>query len=79
MTGTKIFVEILCNVGDTVWLLDGDEKFEFKSKIDEIRISSENRISYHCENAYDWFETSDFGKIVFLSKEAAEQMLGGKV
>ena len=41
-------VELLCNVGDTVWLLDG--KFAFKSKVDEIRILSESRILYHCEN-----------------------------
>lgn len=68
-------VELLCNVGDTVWLLDG--KFAFKSKVDEIRILSGNRISYHCKNAYDWFETSDFGKTVFLSAEDAEQMIGG--
>lgn len=28
------FVELLCKVGDTVWLFDDGEKF--KSKIDEI-------------------------------------------
>lgn len=70
-------IEPLCNVGDTVWMLDDGEKFTFKSKVDEIRILSGNRISYHFENAYDWFETSDFGKIVFLSEEAAEQIIGG--
>ena len=68
-------VELLCNVGDTVWLLDG--KFAFKSKVDEIRILSESSILYHCENAYDWFEKSDFGKTVFISAEDAEQMIGG--
>ena len=70
-------VELLCDVGDTVWLLDDSRKFTFKSKVDEIRILSRNRISYHFENAYDWFETSDFGKTVFLSEEEAEQIIGG--
>lgn len=68
-------VELLCNVGDTVWLLDG--KFAFKSKVDEIRILSESRILYYCENAYDWFEKSDFGKTISLRPEDAELMIGG--
>lgn len=68
-------VELLCNVGDTVWLLDG--KFAFKSKVDEIRILSESRILYLCENAYDWFEKSDFGKTISLRPEDAELMIGG--
>ena len=75
--GTRFFVEILCEVGDTVWLLGVSKKFTFKSKVDEIRILSGSRILYHCENAYDWFEKSDFGKIIFLKPEDAEQMIGG--
>ena len=73
--GRNHIVELLCNVGDTVWLLDG--KFAFKSKVDEIRILSESRILYHCENAYDWFEKSDFGKTISLRPEDAELMIGG--
>jgi hypothetical protein len=78
-------VELPCKVGDTVYVLD--EYRIAKSTINTIEVGGENKLYYEAlcyasnadepEELIDAFdlEDEDFGKTVFLAKEAAEQAL----
>ena len=67
-------IELPCAVGDTVWTIDPDITFIDDFKVTDIDITKE-RIAF-CNHYLGYFcYANDFGKIVFLTKEEAEEKL----
>lgn len=77
------FVELPCKVGDTVFIIvriSGKEKI-IQDSVESLEISffADNTpiIQFDGVKTCDW-DSSDFGKRVFLTKEQAEQALKEK-
>lgn len=70
------FVELPCNVGDTVYVLHKQIVCDIVDGID-IEKFPDSSILYqiYCEKSRATYEFKDFGKIIFLTQEAAEQAL----
>jgi hypothetical protein len=83
------FIELPCNVGDTVYIVTGRTKKIGQKKIlkhiivecgvDNFRIGDLGYPSAAlCDKDNNWWygiEPSDFGNLVFLTREEAEQVL----
>lgn len=76
------FVELPCKVRDTVYVIRGENKIQEKS-IRIISILESNVIYYFDDGKFnsslnDYCCENDFGKTVFLTREAAKQVLREK-
>ena len=69
-----------CKVGDTVYVEWSGGREYSKSVVEKISIGADGQVQFlipaylHSHSA-SWYQTSDFGKTVFLSREEAENAL----
>lgn len=74
----KLF-KLSCKVGDIIWYVDeSTDEYIMKLEVDTISRSDNNNTWYYAYNDDDekfGFIDSDFGEVVFLSKEEAEMKL----
>ena len=64
-------VELPCKIGDTVYFFDQFEDEIYEEKVDEITIIGKNHFVIANMN----WKLEDFGKTIFLSRDAAENAL----
>ena len=73
-----LLLRLPCKVGDTIWYVGDDNNYPIEAKITRIEIK-ENYVLYVADEKEDCetlgFDSDNFGKTVFLTKEDAEQKL----
>ena len=78
----SLFVELPCNVGDTVYCIFADGvKEKYIVSVTMLMSDSVRSLIFHVKNKRDAitsFETIDLGKTVFLSRVDAETALKSK-
>jgi len=78
-----LLVRLPCKVGDTVYVeWSGGQEYS-KSVIEKISIGTDGQVrflipAYLHSHSASWYQTSDFGKTVFLSREEAKAALKGE-
>lgn len=76
-------VVLPCKVGDTVYVEWSDGLEYDKSVVEKISIGADGQArflipAYLHSHSASWYQTSDFGKTVFLTREEAEATLKGE-
>ena len=71
-----LLLKLPCKVGDKIYHIEDGNIYEFKTTFIEVR--RENGEYIFCIAFMD-YKAEDFGKIVFLTKEEAEEALRKKV
>ena len=67
-----LLLKLPCKVGDKIYYVEDGEIYKYKAN--SIDVKKENGKYIFCIECMD-FETEEFGKIVFLTKEEAEAKL----
>lgn len=78
-----LLVRLPCKVGDTVYVEWSDGLEYDKSVVEKISIGADGQArflipAYLHSHSASWYQTSDFGKTVFLTREEAEAALKGE-
>ena len=73
-------VMLPCKVGDTVYVEWSGGLEYSKSVVEKINIGTDGQVrflisAYLHSNSSSWYQTSDFGKTIFLTREEAEAAL----